>query len=108
MLTGGNRKSDRIYEHNGMAECYKLNTKTCRLSKIASLPVVKLAHQVIFIPHERGYQMVPSTKQTKKLLSSFKADVKGKFSYAKRSEIKDNKLGMIYCFGGKKSFDTYS
>ena len=42
------------------------------------------------------------------MLSSFKADVKGKFSYAKRSEIKDNKLGMVYCFGGKQSIDVFS
>ena len=52
--------------------------------------------------------MVPSTKDTKELLSSFKADVKGKFSYAKRSEIKDNKLGMVYCFGGKNSRHTFT
>ena len=52
--------------------------------------------------------MVPSTKKTEGLLSYFKADVEGEFAYAKRSEIKDNKRGMVYCFGGKKSRDDFS
>jgi len=36
--------------HEAVPFCYKLNTETKKIEKIADLPSLKLAHQVIYLP----------------------------------------------------------
>ena len=55
LLVGGNALNTQQTRQIGIADCLKLNIKTCRLTKVASLPSAKMASQVIFIPPETGY-----------------------------------------------------
>ena len=56
LLVGGNSLNEQRTRQTGITNCLKLNIKTCRLTRVASLPTAKMASQVIFIPPDTGYK----------------------------------------------------
>ena len=101
LLVGGNVLNEQRTSQHGVTDCLKLNTKTCRLTKIASLPTGKMASQVIYIPPETGYIRQTRNKSNFKLPSGFTSGEKNEFIFAKRQEITQDRLGYVYCMAGR-------
>ena len=78
--------------------------------KIADLPEVKLAHQVIYIPPETGYKKIMYTEVTKNQQSAFHADEKSQYFFTKRSDLytADPLQGTVFLFGGKPDTAGFS